>query len=90
MEELWRRLETYVSGWFPPKGALNMQRCVILEQCMSAGAQYGPGLFTLTVPTGGGKTVASLSFAPVSYTHLDVYKRQELASAASISTPERL
>lgn len=63
MEELWRRLETYVSGWFPPKGALNMQRCVILEQCMSAGAQYGPGLFTLTVPTGGGKTVASLSFA---------------------------
>lgn len=63
MEELWRRLETYVSGWFPPKGALNMQRCVILEQCMSAGAQYGPGLFALTVPTGGGKTVASLSFA---------------------------
>ena len=63
MEELWRRLETYVSGWFPPKGALNMQRCVILEQCMSAGAQYGPGLFTLTVPTGGGKKVASLSFA---------------------------
>ena len=63
MEDLWRRLETYVSGWFPPKGALNMQRCVILEQCMSAGAQYGPGLFTLTVPTGGGKTVASLSFA---------------------------
>ena len=63
MEELWRRLETYVSGWFHPKGALNMQRCVILEQCMSAGAQYGPGLFTLTVPTGGGKTVASLSFA---------------------------
>ena len=63
MEELWRRLETYVSGWFPPKGALNMQRCVILEQCISAGAQYGPGLFTLTVPTGGGKTVASLSFA---------------------------
>ena len=63
MEELWRRLETYVSGWFPPKGALNMQRCAILEQCMSAGAQYGLGLFTLTVPTGGGKTVASLSFA---------------------------
>ena len=63
MEELWRRLQAYISGWFPPKGALNTERCAILEQCMSAGAQYVPGLFTLTVPTGGGKTVASLSFA---------------------------
>ena len=36
MEELWRRLETMSPAGFP-KGALNMQRCVILEQCMSAG-----------------------------------------------------
>ena len=63
MEELWRRLQAYISGWFPPKGPLNARRCAILEQCIQAGAACGPGLFTLTVPTGGGKTVASLSFA---------------------------
>ena len=63
MEELWRRLQSYIAGWFPPKGALNTQRCAILETCIQAGAEYEPSLFTLTVPTGGGKTVASLSFA---------------------------
>ena len=63
MEELWRRLQSYIAGWFPPKGALNTQRCAILETCIQAGEEYEPSLFTLTVPTGGGKTVASLSFA---------------------------
>lgn len=63
MEELWRRLQAYISGWFPPKGPLNTQRCAILEQCIQAGAACKLGLFTLTVPTGGGKTVASLAFA---------------------------
>ena len=63
MEELWRRLQSYIAGWFPPKGTLNTQRCAILETSIQAGAECEPGLFTLTVPTGGGKTVASLSFA---------------------------
>ena len=63
MGELWHRLLSYIAGWFPPKGTLNTQRCAILETCIQAGAEHEPGLFTLTVPTGGGKTVASLSFA---------------------------
>ena len=63
MGELWHRLQSYIAGWFPPKGTLNTQRCAILETCIQAGAEHEPGLFTLTVPTGGGKTVASLSFA---------------------------
>ena len=63
MEELWCRLQSYISGWFPPKGALNTRRCAILETCVQAGTVFEPGLFTLTVPTGGGKTVASLAFA---------------------------
>ena len=63
MEELWNCLQRYISRWFPPKGKLNTQRCEILERCIHEGAHRTPGLYTLTVPTGGGKTVASLSFA---------------------------
>lgn len=63
MEQLWDRLQSYISGWFPPKGELNRQRCKILEQCIQEGEARAPGLFSLTVPTGGGKTVASLAVA---------------------------
>lgn len=63
IDSLWDKLQKNLSGWFPPKGELNTQRCKILSQCIQAGETQAPGLFTLTVPTGGGKTVASLSFA---------------------------
>lgn len=63
IEALWERLRNYIAGWFPPKGPLNTQRCAILDHCIQEGLQRDPGLFTLTVPTGGGKTVASLAFA---------------------------
>lgn len=63
MEQLWDKLQSYISGWFPPKGGLNRQRCQILERCIKEGEERAPGLFSLTVPTGGGKTVASLAFA---------------------------
>lgn len=63
MEELERRLQAYISPWFPPKNKLNKQRCAILDRCSEQGETQAPGLFTLTVPTGGGKTVASLAFA---------------------------
>lgn len=57
------RLNSYIAGWFPPKGELNEKRCQILSTCIECGETHQPGLFTLTVPTGGGKTVASLAFA---------------------------
>lgn len=57
------RLNQYIANWFPPKGELNQCRCEILKHCLEQGEQRSPGLFTLTVPTGGGKTVASLAFA---------------------------
>ena len=63
MEMLEDKLRTYVSGWFPPQSELNRERCGILERCMEQGEVQSPGLFTLTIPTGGGKTVASLAFA---------------------------
>lgn len=63
MQQLWDKLQCYISGWFPPKSELNKQRCKILEHCMQEGEMQSRGLFSLTVPTGGGKTVASLAFA---------------------------
>ena len=62
-EQLWAKLQQYISDWFPPCGVLNEQRCAILKRCIQKGESCKPGLFSLTVPTGGGKTVASLAFA---------------------------
>lgn len=42
--------------------SVNDARCRVLEQCRARAAD-SPGLFTLTVPTGGGKTLAAMSFA---------------------------
>ncbi len=63
VEVLEQKLQTYISGWFPPKNALNEQRCGLLRRCQKQGEAQAPGLFTLTIPTGGGKTIASLAFA---------------------------
>lgn len=63
MEVLEDKLRTYISPWFPPETELNQERCTVLRRCLEQGEEQSPGLFTLTIPTGGGKTVASLAFA---------------------------
>ncbi len=62
MPILLKKLEEYIAPWFLPKNALNRSRCQILRQCLEMGSE-GRGMYSLTVPTGGGKTVASLAFA---------------------------
>lgn len=62
LEVLLERLESYIKPWFPGSSALNQSRCQILRQCLDA-ADQPRGVYSLTVPTGGGKTVSSLAFA---------------------------
>ncbi len=59
---LLKRLEDYIAPWQNPKTELNRLRCKMLNACMEAGSKP-KGIYTLTVPTGGGKTIASLAFA---------------------------
>lgn len=63
--ELLHRLHHKTDGWLnvPPATPLNEKRNIILRACLEHGRHWPRGLYTLTVPTGGGKTVASLAFA---------------------------
>lgn len=60
-EGLTGRLETHLQG-FPDTNPVDRLRREVSEHCRLAGARK-LGLLTLTVPTGGGKTLASLRFA---------------------------
>lgn len=62
IDVLAERFEQYIAPWRTPKNELNRLRCDILETCQKA-SQGEKGLYSLTVPTGGGKTVSSMAFA---------------------------
>ena len=55
------RLETHLHA-FKPRHPIDDLRNQISAQCLAAAGRSG-GVYTLTVPTGGGKTLASLRFA---------------------------
>ena len=55
------RLETHLRA-FKPRHAIDGLRNQVSAQCLAAAERSG-GVYTLTVPTGGGKTLASLRFA---------------------------
>ncbi len=65
MEVLLSKLREKISTWLENTDidSINGRRSQILKSCMDKGEKSERGLFHLTVPTGGGKTIASLAFA---------------------------
>ncbi|WP_066092347.1 CRISPR-associated endonuclease Cas3'' [Xanthomonas massiliensis] len=61
LQALRQRLDAYLAG-LPREGGINPLRTHILTHIRGQATER-PGLFSLTVPTGGGKTLASLAFA---------------------------
>jgi CRISPR-associated endonuclease/helicase Cas3 len=61
-EELHRKYHQFIQQFRKPQNELNIERNRILSECLEAG-KGNRGLFTLTVATGGGKTLASMGFA---------------------------
>ncbi len=64
MEILRNSLKEHISKWLEntDTDTINGRRTEILNNCIKEGSQK-EGIFRLTVPTGGGKTIASLAFA---------------------------
>ena len=56
------KLDEYIKKFDSPTTDINIKRAEILNFCIQKASQ-DKGLYTLTVPTGGGKTISSLAFA---------------------------
>jgi CRISPR-associated endonuclease/helicase Cas3 len=57
-----QRFEEFLRKFENPQGAINQRRTETMKACIGR-AREKPGLFTLTLPTGGGKTFTSMGFA---------------------------
>ena len=62
IEILCQQFNRYLERFDNPENEINQQRTKTLKECLAKAAQK-PGYFSLTVPTGGGKTFTSMAFA---------------------------
>lgn len=64
IKKLYEKLMEHIADWLDncDLNTINGRRTEILKHCIEMGKEE-KGLFRLTVPTGGGKTIASLAFA---------------------------
>lgn len=62
LRELTEKLDGFLSRWGEPTNEVNRRRSTILRAAIAHGGDK-PGLFSMTVPTGGGKTLSSMAFA---------------------------
>lgn len=64
IETLYERLSAKITPWLgnTDNTTVNGRRTAILRACLEMGKEQ-KGLYQLTVPTGGGKTISSLAFA---------------------------
>ena len=76
MIELKDRFDKYMEGKKSDL-PLNKKRNQILQQCRNK-AKLKPGFFSLTVPTGGGKTLSSMAFA---LEHALLYDKKRIITA---------
>lgn len=74
IEELKKMLDIYFNSINYDDNDINKIRNTILNDCIN-GAENNPGFFSLNVPTGGGKTLSSLSFA---LNHSIIHNKQRI------------
>ncbi len=62
LEVLYQKIDKKIEAFSNPNKDIDIKRTQILKSCIDK-AEWGKGLYTLTVPTGGGKTITSMAFA---------------------------
>ncbi|HEY9784255.1 MAG TPA: CRISPR-associated helicase Cas3' [Candidatus Obscuribacterales bacterium] len=76
MEELLAQLDAHLSALVGGAASTNVNRlrANILNECKQRAIE-SPGIYSLTVPTGGGKTLSSMAFA---LTHAHTHKKSRI------------